>query len=136
MSNRPAHGVPPLPRGSVLRLENAQETLVCPRHGCVWLTQERDQRDIVLGPGQQFRITRSGRTLIEALRDSEIDLVSPHGERLAQRIDLVHRGASALPLYESRSGLRGRIAALGTRLMKAWLEFHAARPPRRLGRIV
>jgi hypothetical protein len=97
----------------MLRVENGRETLVRVRHGCVWLTQEGEGRDIALRSDQEFRISRDGCTLIEALQDSEIELLSP---------DRGHSG-------------RSRMEALGTSLLKAWFGLYAP-PPRRARQLV
>ena len=100
------HEIPPLQRGSMLRVENGREMLVNARHGCVWLTQVGERLDIVLQTGQQFRISRDGCTLIQALRDSEVDLLSPEGRPLAQRIALVTAGgARSVSIHEAGQGL-------------------------------
>ena len=123
------HDSLPLARGSVLRIEDGRELLVHARDGCVWITQERELRDIVLEPGQSFRISRGGCTLISALRGSVLALASPYPKYFARRIDLV-RGStvSVVPVYEPERGLLGRIAALGIRLMKAWVGLYAPLP--------
>lgn len=60
-------------------------------------------------------------------------LASPYEKCFARRIDLVPCAtARAVPVYEAERGLRGAIAALRTRLMKAWVGLYAA-PPRRRG---
>ena len=120
-----------LVRGSVLRIEDGQEMLVAARAGCVWLTQEHERRDILLEAGQRFRLTRGGRTVITALRESVVALASPYARRAARRIDLRFPGeVRALPIYEASRGLRGRMADLAARLMEAWLGLYA-RPARR-----
>jgi hypothetical protein len=130
------HGSLPLPRGSALHVEDGQETLVRAASGCVWITQEGDRRDIVLEAGQAFRISRGGRTLVAALRDSAVALASPYERYFARRAKLVLPGADdALPLHEDGRGPRGRMAALGARLMRAWVGFYAP-APRRPGIIV
>src|SRR5512139_871359 len=42
--------------------------------GTVWLTQQDDGRDVVLREGESFVIDRPGRTLVQALDASELDL--------------------------------------------------------------
>lgn len=37
------------------------------REGTLWLTQDGDSRDIILRPGQSFRLTRPGRTIAQSL---------------------------------------------------------------------
>jgi len=39
--------------------------------GLLWITQERDIRDIILKPGDEFTITNRGVALISSLDDSE-----------------------------------------------------------------
>lgn len=130
------YGSLPLMRGSVLRIEDGREMLVYAWNGCVWITQERERCDIVLEAGQWFRISRSGCTLIAALRGSVIALASPYEKCFARRIDLVTSAtARAVPVYGAERGLRGGIAALRTRLMKAWVGLYAA-PPRSVGQAV
>ena len=126
----------PLARGGVLRIEDGREILVYARDGCVWITQEREGRDIVLKPGQSFRISRAGCTLISALRGSVIALASPYEKYFARRIDIVPGPAARpVPVYEAGRDLRGRIVAFGIRLMKAWVSFYAP-PARSVGPIV
>jgi hypothetical protein len=128
------HGSLPLARGGVLRVEDGQEMLVHAGSGCLWITQEREQRDILVEAGQRFRISRAGVTLIMALRDSVIALSSPYGRYFARSISLVPPGAyQPLPVHEA--GLRGRFAAIGARLARAWLALYAP-APRRTGLIV
>jgi hypothetical protein len=132
----PVHGSLPLPRGSVLRVEDGQKTLVRARSGCIWITQEGEQRDIVLEAGEAFRISRGGRTLVYALRDATIALASPYERYFARRVELAPAGGvEATPLHEDDRGARGRIAELKARLMKAWFGLYAP-APRRPGLIV
>lgn len=56
-----------LQRGGLVRLGDAQGTLVRCRSGAVWVTLERDDRDILLEPGQEFVIDRAGLSLVCAI---------------------------------------------------------------------
>ena len=56
-----------LNRRETLVLENAQGTIITVDRGCLWVTLERDLRDIVLVKGMRFQIDRSGRTIIAAV---------------------------------------------------------------------
>jgi len=47
--------------------------------GPVWITQNNDQRDIILGAGQSFRFDRKGPAIVFALKDAAI-LVGPAGQ--------------------------------------------------------
>ena len=49
-----------LPRRESLILNNAEGTTITVDAGCLWVTMERDPRDIVLLPGMSFEIDRTG----------------------------------------------------------------------------
>ena len=56
-----------LRRGSLLRIEAlAGDRIVC-RRGMIWLTQEADPLDRVLGPDESFAVTHPGVVLLNAL---------------------------------------------------------------------
>jgi ferric-dicitrate binding protein FerR (iron transport regulator) len=42
------------------------------REGKVWITQEGDDRDVILRAGGQFRIEKRGRVIVQAVTDAEI----------------------------------------------------------------
>lgn len=66
-----------LGRGELVRLAggNRWRILVCAR-GRVWVTQEQDVQDYVLGPGQMFVITQPGKVILQALSQAEV-LLTP-----------------------------------------------------------
>src|SRR2546427_7813529 len=70
-----------LNRRETLVLENAQGTIIAVDRGCLWVTLERDLRDIVLVKGMRFQIDRSGRTIIAAEADSTLRLLAPETSR-------------------------------------------------------
>ncbi|HXX85012.1 MAG TPA: DUF2917 domain-containing protein [Casimicrobiaceae bacterium] len=74
-----------LRRHDTLVLENAAGTIVTVDRGCLWITLERDPRDVILLPGMRFEIDRNGRTVIAAEEDSRLRLVVPPtaSERIA-----------------------------------------------------
>jgi hypothetical protein len=61
-----------LPRRSSVVLDGADGTIITVDGGCLWVTLERDSRDIVLTKGMRFEIDRSGRTVIVAEDDSRV----------------------------------------------------------------
>ncbi len=81
-----------LPRGSALRIDDGREMNVCPWTGSLWITQERENRDVILEAGQWFRIEREGLTLVQALEDSAVALTSPHEDASAKSIQVVRTG--------------------------------------------
>ena len=61
--------------GQVVALDDAQGTRIATRVGSVWVTEEGERRDHVIGPGDQMVIARPGRTLVQALKASWISFV-------------------------------------------------------------
>lgn len=50
------------------RIENGRGTRLRVETGTVWVTHDRCEDDIVLGPGESYCIPRNGTTLISTLR--------------------------------------------------------------------
>jgi hypothetical protein len=64
-----------------LALTDAAGAVAEVKSGSLWITMERDTRDIFLGPGDAWRIDRDGLTLVEAEEPSTIVLteaIAPH----------------------------------------------------------
>lgn len=105
-----------LPRGSLLRIDDGAGMLVHVREGEVWLTEEDSAADHLLGPGQQYRLTRGGAALAHAFRRSVVTLSVPDGLRPARRIALARSGAAPVLLHprspEPARALRGLAARL------------------------
>jgi len=51
----------------------AGHAVVC-HSGSVWLTQARDQRDILLGAGESFVLDRNGAALLQAFEQSAVSI--------------------------------------------------------------
>jgi hypothetical protein len=60
--------------GQVVTLDDACGTRIHAREGTVWITEEDETRDFLVGPGEAFLITRPGRTLVQALRPARVAL--------------------------------------------------------------
>ena len=82
-SPTPAHALAPrrggrnvLPRRSTLILDDREGTVIAVESGCLWITMERDPRDIILVAGMRFEIDRSGRTVVAAEEDARFRLFS------------------------------------------------------------
>jgi DUF2917 family protein len=73
-----------LDRRQALVLADAEGTIVSVDCGTVWITQERDPRDIVLLRGMRFEIDRPGRTIVAAEAPTRLRLLVP--ERLRERL--------------------------------------------------
>ena len=82
-----------LNRGGMLRIEDGREMLVYVWDGSVWLTQDGDGRDVMLGKGGWFRLDRKGVAVLYALADCALTLTSPYAERYAAAVQILQPGA-------------------------------------------
>jgi hypothetical protein len=60
--------------GQVLTLDDAAGTRIVLRSGTVWITEEDDRNDHIVGPGDALIVARGGRTVIQALQPAWISL--------------------------------------------------------------
>jgi Protein of unknown function (DUF2917) len=90
------------PREALL-LDNAQGTTLWVERGSLWVTQERDSRDIILGEGMRFTIDRPGRTLVAAESASAVRLFSPLSRRERMARALSRSAALLLAAWAGRS---------------------------------
>jgi hypothetical protein len=63
-----------LARGQTLKLTDGVGSTICAREGAVWITEENSRRDVVLEPGNCFRIDKPGLTLVQAFADAQVSL--------------------------------------------------------------
>lgn len=63
-----------LSRGDMLSLDDARGVRIGVRRGALWVTQERGRADHFVGPGAHFTVSRSGRTVVEALERGLVQL--------------------------------------------------------------
>jgi len=63
-----------LDRSQTLALIDAAGTVASVKSGCLWITMDHDQRDIVLAPGYTWTVDRNGRTLVKAEEASSVVL--------------------------------------------------------------
>ena len=75
MDNELRYPLTDLTAGSMLRVCDGKGRAIVVFEGQVWITQDDDQRDFVLGRGESFSVEHQGLTLVEALRDSKLLLV-------------------------------------------------------------
>ncbi len=65
-------------RGGVLRLQEAEGTVVTCHAGAVWVTLEDDPRDILIEAGESFVIDRGGLSLVCAIAGpAEVAIAPP-----------------------------------------------------------
>lgn len=60
--------------GQLVTLDDACGTRISSRSGTVWITEEGEPRDFVVGPGDAFLVTRPGRTLVQAMDAALVSL--------------------------------------------------------------
>jgi hypothetical protein len=65
-----------LRRTQTLRLRDARGTLITCDEGTLWITQQDDARDVVIGDGEQFVVDRDGLTVVQALDAAKVVLSS------------------------------------------------------------
>jgi hypothetical protein len=63
-----------LEEGQVVTLFDAKGTRIVARSGSVWVTEEGDRQDHIMGPGDARTVARPGRTIVQALAPSRIAL--------------------------------------------------------------
>jgi uncharacterized protein YcgI (DUF1989 family) len=61
-----------LQRGQTLKVTDAEGSTVCAAHSAVWITEENRPRDIVLEPGNCYRLSNAGVAVIEALGEASV----------------------------------------------------------------
>jgi hypothetical protein len=69
----------------IVGLDGARGTTLRVTRGTLWLTFERDTRDVVLAAGDVFTIDRGGLTLVEAQGEATVCVIARHVEELRLR---------------------------------------------------
>ena len=87
-----------------MALPDISGTALQVKHGRIWITQENDTRDIVLGPGEVFVVERDGLTIIEAQNDASFRAL---GRAFERGVNAAAASARARALWQ---GLRKRVA--------------------------
>ncbi len=73
----PRNGPIALEQRTLLRVRNGTgQTILCLK-GMIWLTQQNDVRDIVLGAGESFTLDRPGLALLYALNPACATILRP-----------------------------------------------------------
>ena len=63
-----------LVRGEAVPVRDAKGRTVSAHAGRVWITEENGTRDVVLEPGESFRLAHSGLAVVEAFSDASISI--------------------------------------------------------------
>ena len=114
-----------LPRGSLLLIEHGKGMQIELWDGELWITQEGDNRDYVIGPGSSFRIGREGIVLANVLKPGRVTITAPVPAHYAERIVLTLAGSAPRVLYERSHEGDGWLAALGHRIARYWTNLNA-----------
>lgn len=96
--------------GEIVRLDGARGTTLRVTRGTLWLTQQRDTRDIVLSAGDAFTIDRGGLTVIEARGNATVCV-------LARRVEEV-RVRNRAPSFARRAAAALRSALMDTAMRR------------------
>lgn len=69
-----AAGVVRLAGGQSLKVRDGAGSTICAREGTLWITEEDSTRDVVLEPGNCFRLERPGLAIVQAVDDASVSL--------------------------------------------------------------
>ena len=83
-----------LEHGGVLRVTNGAGLLVAAHAGTLWITEDGDQRDIIVTNGRSYRIRSGGLAIINALEHAIVTISAPLGAAARWTVD----GATAAGL--------------------------------------
>jgi hypothetical protein len=72
-----------LDRGEVLTLDEAVGKRILAQRGTVWITEEDNVDDHILGAGETLTVTHGGRTVIQALNPAWISIRESAGSAIA-----------------------------------------------------
>lgn len=77
-----------LEAGQIFSLDDACGTSIEAQAGTVWITEEGEPRDFVVGPGEAFLVTRPGRTLVQAMAPAQVALRDEDVSCIPERLPL------------------------------------------------
>ncbi len=76
MSATPRHDCTAMNDGALLRLPHRLGATIAVVRGRIWVTQDGDQRDVVLDAGESFVIDRPGLAIVQAFGAACVDITS------------------------------------------------------------
>ena len=68
-----------LAAGQILTLDDAEGLRILARSGTVWVTEEGNPDDHIVGPGDTLIVAHPGRTLVQAIDSAWISLAEGDG---------------------------------------------------------
>ncbi len=63
-----------LQRGEMVTLDDARGMRIRARHGLLWVTEEGNARDHILGAGETLTVGHGGRTVVQALQAAWVSI--------------------------------------------------------------
>lgn len=75
-----------LERREMVELRHAMGARLQIAQGEVWITQEGDEEDYLLSPGDNFEISRSGMALVQAMQPTVLILRTPTSLKVARKL--------------------------------------------------
>lgn len=92
---RPRPWLSGLGKGELIRFDGRRGQRIASRRGTLWITQDEDPDDVVLGAGEAHRLGRDGPVLVQALDAACVVIeVAERPLRWWERL----RGAAPLPV--------------------------------------
>ena len=79
----------------VHRIESAKGMKIACVRGAIWVTQERDPRDLILTAGQSVVLDKAGLAVVYALKDAVITVGAARQLAAAGRSPIAHQPARA-----------------------------------------
>ena len=61
-----------LARGQTMKVHDGAGSTICAREGTVWITEENSGNDVLLVPGQCFRLQKQGTAVLQAFDDASV----------------------------------------------------------------
>jgi len=110
-----------LPYRGLLSIRGGRGAVLFIEHGEVWVTQEGDQRDVVLSAGAWFRLDRDGTAIVQARRAAAVTLTAVADAPVPE--------IRTLPHGKSRRPGRRRGHPLLRTLTALWLRMYRRAAP-------
>ena len=61
-----------LARGQTLKVRDGAGSTICAQEGTLWITEENSRNDVLLAPGQCFRLKERGTAVLQAFDDASV----------------------------------------------------------------
>ena len=61
-----------LAAGQTMKVHDGAGSTICSREGTVWITEENSRNDVLLVPGQCFKLQKPGTAVLQAFGDASV----------------------------------------------------------------